>query len=241
MSYYTATLAAVSHARQQDYINHAAACWPVFRRYGVQHMVETWGADLPAGKVTDMRRAVAASADETVVFSWLAWPDRASADAGWQRMANDSAMAGLPDMPFDGRRMIHGGFSRVLAHDRGGRPGWYQGFVLAVPTANRDAYVHLAEQMWPMFERHGALATVEAWGEDVPHGRVTDFHRATNAGDEEAIVFSWLAWPDRDTCDAASNAMHAQMADVDMDTLPFDGQRLILGGFEPIFDSARLP
>ena len=77
-------------------------------------MVETWGSDVPTGKVTDFYQAVAAQDDETVVFSWMEWPDKATADASWQKMENDPAMKDLPEMPFDGSRMIFGGFETLF-------------------------------------------------------------------------------------------------------------------------------
>ena len=237
MTYYTGLVAAVPTARKQDYVDHAAASWDVFRAYGAQRMVETWGVDVPHGKVTDFHRAVEARDDETVVFSWIAWPDRATCDAAWQDMQKDKAMDGLPEMPFDGSRMIYGGFEPVYAQGEPMGSGYYQGFALAVPDGNRAAYVDMADKGWQMFGKGGALGVVEAWGTDVPHGKRTDFYRATRAVEGEAPVFSWVAWPDRATCDAASRAMEAEMAGQDMPEMPFDGMRMMWAGFEPVFDS----
>ncbi|MEN1940728.1 DUF1428 domain-containing protein [Luteimonas sp. MJ246] len=115
--------------------------------------------------------------------------------------------------------------------------GWYQGFVLAVPEANRAAYIDMARQGWDMFAKGGALGMVEAWGEDVPRGKRTDFYRAAKAVEGEVPVFSWITWPDRATCEAASKAMEAEMAAADMPEMPFDGMRMMWAGFEPVFDS----
>lgn len=112
---------------------------------------------------------------------------------------------------------------------------YYSGFVAAVPTERRDDYITHAKASWPMFKRHGALRMVECWGEDVPHGKQTDFYRATQAQDGEVPVFSWIEWPDRATADAAWAAMMAE-DHPEMGEMPFDGARMFWGGFAPILD-----
>lgn len=114
---------------------------------------------------------------------------------------------------------------------------YYTGSIAAVPTARRQDYIGYARAAWPVFRDHGATRMVETWGADVPHGHTTDFHRAVEAGEDETVVFSWIAWPDRATCDRASEAMQAAGADQDFGELPFDGKRMMWAGFEPIFDS----
>ncbi len=237
MTYYTGSIAAVPTASKQTYIDYANAAWSLFQSHGASRMVETWGVDVPKGKVTDFHRAVQATDDETVVFSWIAWPDRATADAAWQAMESDPAMKAMPEMPFDGKRMIFGGFAPVF--DQGIYTGahYYQGFTLAVPASNKSPYIEMAEKGWQIFSKRGALGMVENWGEDVPHGKQTDFYRATKLEDGEVPVFSWIAWPDRASCDAAAKTMESDMAGMDMSDMPFDGMRMIWGGFEPIFDS----
>ena len=239
MPYYTGLVAAVPTARKQDYIAHAAASWNVFAKHGATRMVETWGVDVPHGHTTDFHRAVEAGGDETVVFSWIAWPDRATCDAAWQAMETDEAMAALPPMPFDGSRMIYGGFSPVLEAGEPMGSDYYQGFALAVPAGNKAAYTDMARKGWEMFGEAGADGVVEAWGEDVPHGKRTDFYRATKAVDGEVAAFRWIAWPDRATCDRAAKAMQEDPAMQDMPEMPFDGKRMMWAGFEPVFDSAR--
>lgn len=238
MSYYTGSVTPVPTANRASYLAWVSAAWKVFQAHGALRMVETWGVDVPHGTLTDFHRAVQASEDETVVFAWIEWPDRAFADAAWQAVMQDPAMHALPPMPCDGKRMIHGGFAPVLADGASAGGGWYQGFVLVVPTANKDAYIRMARQVWPMFADTGALGTVEAWGEDVPRGERTDFYRATHAGDGETAMFSWICWPDRATCEAAATAMESAGSDMDMSQMPFDGKRMFWGGFEPLFDSA---
>lgn len=237
MSYYTGSLAAVPTANRTKYVEHASTAWPFFKSHGATRMVETWGVDVPKGKLTDFYRAVQAGDDETVVFSWIAWPDKSTADAAWKNMENDPAMKNMPPMPFDGKRMIFGGFAPV--YEQGAHTGapYYQGFVLAVPQANKSAYADMADKGWQIFRKHGSLGMIENWGEDVPHGNQTDFYLATKAEDNEVPVFSWTAWPDRATCDAAAKAMKSDMSEFDMSDMPFDGKRMMWAGFEPIFDS----
>jgi uncharacterized protein YbaA (DUF1428 family) len=241
MTYYTGSIAAVPTANKQKYIEHATAAWPLFKSYGATRMVETWGVDVPTGKVTDFYGAVSAKDAESIVFSWILWPDKATADAAWKKMESDPAMKKLPEMPFDGVRMIFGGFSPVFEQGNHTGAGYYQGFTLAVPEKNRAAYVEMANQGWQLFKKGGALGMIENWGEDVPHGKQTDFYRATKAEDDEIPVFSWTAWPDRGTCDAAAKAMEAEMGDMDMSDMPFNGMHMMWAGFEPIFDSGATP
>jgi len=233
-------VAPVPAANCARYLEHATAAWEVFKAHGALRMVETWGVDVPHGKLTDFHRAVEAKPDEVVVFSWIVWRDRPAADAAWQAMMSDPAMQALPPMPFDGKRMIHGGFAPVFEQGGHTGAGYYQGFVLAVPEANKDAYVGMAGDAWPMFRDAGALGTVEAWGEDVPRGQRTDFHRAVHAEDGETVVFSWIRWADRASCDAATARMQAagEQMQEQMQEMPFDGKRMFWAGFEPIFDSA---
>lgn len=237
MTYYTGAVAAVPTTNKQKYVEHVAAVWPLFKSLGALRMVETWGADVPKGKVTDFYGAVDAKENETIVFSWIEWPDKATADAAWPQMQSDPAMAQIPEMPFDGSRMIFGGFTPLYQAGNRSGAGYYQGFLLAVPDTNKAAYAEMADIGWKMFEKGGATGTVEAWGEDVPRGKKTDFYRAAKAQETEVPVFSWVAWPDRATCDAAAGMMQAEASDMDMSKMPFDGMRMMWAGFDPLFDS----
>jgi len=238
MSYFTGFVAAVPTANKDKYTNHVTAVWPLFKGYGATRMVETWGVDVPKGKITDFFGAVQANDGETIVFSWIEWPDKATSDAAMQRMQEDPAMKDLPEMPFDGRRAVFGGFEPIFEAGTRDGTGYYQGFLLAVPEQNKAAYLDMAQEGWRIFQKGGALGMIENWGRDVPHGKVTDFYRATKAEDGEIPVFSWSNWPDRATCDAAAKAMEAEMGDMDMPQMPFDGMRMMWAGFEPLFDSA---
>ena len=109
---------------------------------------------------------------------------------------------------------------------------YVNGMVVAVPNSNKTAYVDFARKMTRIFQRHGALDIVDCWGVDVPQGQVTSFPSAVKCGPDETVVFSWVTWPDRATADAG---MEAAMRDPDMEKLgemPFDGKRMIYGGFE---------
>lgn len=112
---------------------------------------------------------------------------------------------------------------------------YVDGFVAAVPTANREAYRRHAQAAAEVFKQHGALAVVECWGDDVPDGKLTSFPMAVQRRDDETVVFSWISWPSRR---ARDEGMKKSMADprlqADTNPMPFDGQRLIYGGFETI-------
>lgn len=115
---------------------------------------------------------------------------------------------------------------------------YYSGFLLAVPTANKQAYIDHAKMAAPMFKRLGAIRLIENWGVDVPRGKVTDFYMATQAKDDETVVFSWIEWPDRATADAAYAKMMDDPEMQKMPEMPFDGMRMMWGGFEPVVDES---
>ena len=114
MSYIDGFVIAAPTANRQDVIDYAARFDPIFLELGALRVVEAWGDDVPAGKVTDFQRAVLAKDDETVMFSWIEWPDKATRDAGMKKMMEDPRMEAANPMPFDGKRMIFGGFENVL-------------------------------------------------------------------------------------------------------------------------------
>ena len=112
MSYIDGTVIAVPTANKDQYLAHAKASSAIFKEFGATKVVENWGNDVPDGKVTDFKRAVQAKPDETVVFSWITWPDKKTRDAGWESVMKDERMTKM-QMPFDGKRMIFGGFESV--------------------------------------------------------------------------------------------------------------------------------
>jgi uncharacterized protein YbaA (DUF1428 family) len=115
---------------------------------------------------------------------------------------------------------------------------YIDGFVAAVPTAKREAYRKHAELAAPVFKEHGALKMVECWGDDVPDGKLTSFPMAVQKKDDETVVFSWIVWPSRQ---ARDEGMKKVMADPriqpDVNPMPFDGKRLIYGGFEILLEA----
>ena len=114
---------------------------------------------------------------------------------------------------------------------------YIEGFITAVPEANRDAYLKHAGEAEALIKEFGATRMVEAWGDDIPDGKVTDFRKAVQAKDGEAVLFSWFEYPDKATRDAATAKMMAdpRMEDMAKD-MPFDGSRMIYGGFQSIVD-----
>jgi uncharacterized protein YbaA (DUF1428 family) len=113
---------------------------------------------------------------------------------------------------------------------------YVDGFVLAVPTANKEKFLEHA-RIDSVFIEFGALRVLECWGDDVSRGQQTDFFRAVDAKDDETVVFSWIEWPDKATRDAGMKKM---MEDPRMDPaanpMPFDGKRMIYGGFVPVLE-----
>lgn len=112
---------------------------------------------------------------------------------------------------------------------------YIEGFVAAVPKDNRAAYEKHSREAADYFKSLGAVRCVECWGDDVPEGVLTDFYRATQAKDGEVPVFSWVEYPDKATRDAANKKMADDPAMANME-MPFDGKRMIWGGFEVILD-----
>ncbi|WP_141455960.1 DUF1428 domain-containing protein [Pseudoxanthomonas sp. z9] len=114
MSYIDGFLIAVPNANKEKFIAHAGEFDPIFMELGAIRVIECWGDDVPDGQVTDFRRAVKATDEETVVFSWVEWPDKATRDIGMKKMMEDPRMEAANPMPFDGKRMIFGGFVPVV-------------------------------------------------------------------------------------------------------------------------------
>ncbi len=111
---------------------------------------------------------------------------------------------------------------------------YIDGFVAAVPTANKQAFIDHARAVDKFFVEFGALRVVEGWGDDVPAGKVTDFARAVLATEDETVVFSWIEWPDKAMRDAAFKAM-TDNPELMALKVPFDSKRMIFGGFEPVY------
>lgn len=114
---------------------------------------------------------------------------------------------------------------------------YVDGFVVPVARIDREKYIKQAEMAAGVFKENGALQVVECWGDDVPEGKLTSFPMAVQRKEDETVVFSWVVWPSRQVRD---KGMKAVMADPrlqpDVNPMPFDGKRLIYGGFEVIVD-----
>lgn len=115
---------------------------------------------------------------------------------------------------------------------------YIDGFVCAVPEENRDAYIAYARATWELFRKAGARRMVEGWGDDVPEGEVTSFPMAVKRAPGEAVLFSWIEWPDKATRDACHATMMQNPDWQALGAMPFDGKRLIYGGFAPVVDES---
>ena len=118
---------------------------------------------------------------------------------------------------------------------------YIDGFLMAVPTANKQKFVDHAKKVDTIFTELGATRVVECWADDVPAGKVTDFLKAVQAKEDESVVFSWIEWPAKATRDSAMTTMMSddfkdERMDQEKNPMPFDGMRLIFGGFEPIVE-----
>jgi uncharacterized protein YbaA (DUF1428 family) len=114
---------------------------------------------------------------------------------------------------------------------------YIQGFLVAVPKSNKQAYLQSAQSAAPIFQEYGATRMMETWSESIADGEVTDFKRAVQAKEDEAIVFSWIEWPDKQTYDAATKRMETDPRWSELPEMPFDAKRMIWGGFDPIFET----
>jgi uncharacterized protein YbaA (DUF1428 family) len=234
MAYIEGFVAAVPRANKAEYLKQAQHSVPMFKGMGATRMVESWADDVPDGKVTDFKGAVKAKPDEDVIFSWIEYPDKATRDRANDKMMNDPAMKDYMDhMPFDGKRMIWGGFAPLSDEGRTTQAGYIDGCLIPVPSGNKDAYLKMAATHAQVLKEYGATRVVDAWGDDVPDGKVTDYKGAVKARGDETVVYSWIEWPSKEVRD---RGWEKAMADPRMKNLdmPFDGQRLVYGGFAPI-------
>jgi uncharacterized protein YbaA (DUF1428 family) len=236
MKYFQGFVIPVKTADKAAYRDMAKKAAPIFAEYGATRIVECWGDDVMDGKTTDLKRAVEATGDETVVFSWIWWPDKATCDGAAEKLMADERMKPSDPMPFDGRRMIYAGYEAVF--DTGDKDGfgYVDGMVASVPDDHRQSFIDHVTRSAALFHEKGALRIVDGWGADVPDGKITDFKRAVQAKDGETVIFGWIEWPDKATRNAAWGAL---MADSRMrdSAPPWNGPLAIFGGFEPIFDT----
>lgn len=115
---------------------------------------------------------------------------------------------------------------------------YVDGFVAAVPTANRERYIQHARDAAVVFKEHGALTMVECWGDDVPEGKLTSFPMAVKCQPDETVIFSWITWPSREVRDRGmAKVMEDPRLQPEANPMPFDGKRLIYGGFDVVLDA----
>ena len=237
MTYVEGFLTPVPTANKDAYKKHAEGAIDLFLGLGATRFVEAWGDDVPDGKTNDLKKAVDLKDDETVLFSWLEYPDKATRDEANRRMMENPDLMNM-DMPFDGSRMIFAGFEPFVEVGEGKGTGYLDGYVLPVPAGNKDAYKAMAEKAASVFRDYGALRVVEAWGEEIPDGKKTDYNRATLRKDDERVVYSWVEWPSKQVRDEAwPKLMEDERMKPDFSNMPFDGQRMMWGGFAPLFDA----
>lgn len=118
---------------------------------------------------------------------------------------------------------------------------YIDGFIIAVPTANKQKFIDHANGADSIFIEFGATRVLECWQDDIAHGKQTDFFRAVDAREDESVVFSWIEWPDKATRDAAMARMMDESnpdprLDPEKNPMPFDGMRMVYGGFTPIIE-----
>ena len=108
--------------------------------------------------------------------------------------------------------------------------------VYAAPAKadRKDDFIAFNIATWPFFKGEGCLSAVECWGDDVPDGQMTSFVKAVALEEGEVVVLGWQVWPDQATAGAAFAKMEAGNVPVDFSNMPFDGARMIFGGFEPV-------
>ena len=115
---------------------------------------------------------------------------------------------------------------------------YIDGFVAAVPNANRDNYIAHAKRAAEVFKDFGALQVVECWGDDVPEGKLTSFPMAVKRGEDETVVFAWIVWPSKEVRDVGMDkVMNDPRLQSDVEPMPFDGKRMIYAGFQVVVDA----
>jgi uncharacterized protein YbaA (DUF1428 family) len=246
MTYVEGFVIAVPTANKDKFVTHAKFSNPAFIEQGATRVVETWQDFVKKGQHTDFFAAVAAQDDEAVAFSWIEWPDKAAYQAMAARMDELMKTDGRfsPEKnpaPFDAKRMIYGRFETIVEHGEHVDGSYVQGFIIPVPEGKKEAYRKMANDIWPMFQDYGATRVVETWQDEVPVGKQTDFFRAVKAEPGERIVFSFLEWPSPEVCQEAHDKMQSDARmEMQPDTeIPFDGKRMVYGGFAPIVDVSR--
>ena len=115
---------------------------------------------------------------------------------------------------------------------------YVDGFLLAVPKANLEAYKAMARTAGDVWKEHGAIDYVECAADDVPYGELTSFPRAVHASDDEIVIFSWITYESREKRDEINQKVMAdpRMGAYGPQNMPFDGKRMIFGGFQSVVE-----
>lgn len=239
MTCITGFIAAVPTANRDAFIRHAELAAEAFLDHGLAEGMEGWGEDVPAGEITSFPKSVLATPDESIVFSFYRWPDAAAQDRGFQAAMSDPRVDPVQNpMPFDAKRVVWGHFEPVLELGAPRPGGFFDGFVIPVPRAARADFEAFARACDPVFMEHGAAWVAECWEVEVPEGKLTDFRRAVAAKPDEAVVFSWVQWPDRAARDAGNARIYTDPRLAALDC-PFDMTRMMYGGFAPVVQAPR--
>ena len=250
MTYVDSFVIAVPTANKDKFLKHANLGDAVFLDHGAARVVECWQDNVEKGHTTDFFGAVDCQEGESVVFSWIEWPGKDERQAVMGRMdelakSDDRLNPEKNPAPFDGKRMIYGGFAPIVEEGEPAAGGYVQGFIVPVPEGNKEAYREAAMAMWDIMKDYGACRVIEAWQDDVPEGKQTDFFRSVKTEPDEIVVFSFVEWSSREACDGAHEKM---MQDERMKKFmgenpdakpPFDGRRMVYGGFRPVIELTR--
>ena len=174
MTYFDGFLVPVQEANKDAYRQMAADGAPIFKEFGIERHYEAWESDAPEGKVTDFHKAVDAQPGEKVVFSWFEYPNRKARDGANEKMMSDPRMKDMgANMPFDGKRMVVGGFDAIVEEGSPGG-GYTDGFIVPVPESKREDYRALAAKM-ARSSANMARPRRRSIADDVKHGKVTIF------------------------------------------------------------------
>lgn len=237
MTYIEGFVTAVPTANKQAFIEHARKASDLIKEFGAARHVECWGDDVPHGKLNDLHMAVKARDDEAVLFSWFEYPDKAARDAANKKMMDDPRMNdGSNPMPFDGSRMIFGGFAAINEAGEGGDMGYVDGVVVPVDTAKKSTYTDWCRTVADIFLEQGATRVVDTWADDVPDGKQTDFKRAAHLQDGESVAYGWIEWPSKQVRDAAWEKLMKDERLAGGGDRGMDGKRMMFGGFTPVLD-----
>lgn len=115
---------------------------------------------------------------------------------------------------------------------------YIDGFVAAVPTENKEKYIEHAREAAKCFKEYGAKRLIECWGDEVPEGQLTSFPKAVHCKENETVVFSWIVWPSKEVRDKGmEKVMNDERMNSESNPMPFDGKRLIYGGFQMVLDA----